>query len=243
MLTKLKEVLLQYIIGVYHHMEKLTSKEQSAQKSFLSKLNINKRKTKNPVIVAFIGLVGSGKSSVARELAKHIGATVISGDDIRIELRKQNEKYGHTRAIAENVALEIMKKGDNVVVDSDFVDEKKRASIREKARKAQSHLVFIRTYCDLDVVVGRIITANYKNSADDFFGGASSGWKGNKQTKGAVVKIREMWRRTPHHYKWVNKIGGKWVLRKFSFSIFAEIDTTNKEVWKHKIEGLAKKLF
>jgi len=47
--------------------------------------------TQTPVIVAIIGLVGSGKSSVAQELAKHIGATVIEGDDIRIELRKQME--------------------------------------------------------------------------------------------------------------------------------------------------------
>lgn len=223
-----------------HKREKLTQKEQRAQDSFLAKIDIKKRKTEKPVIVAIIGLVGSGKSSVAQELAKHIGATVIEGDDIRIELRKQSERYEKSRAIAENVAIEVVKQGGNVVLDSDFVDEKKRASVREKARKAGMRLVFVRTHCDLDVMVGRVLTATYRNRVDDFFGGASSKWTGSEQSKGAAVKVREMWRRTPHHYRWVNQGGGKWVLKKFPFAIFAEIDTT--DLWKRDVEKCAKLL-
>lgn len=208
----------------------------------MAKLDIQKHKTDKPVIVAIIGLVGSGKSSVAQELAKHIGATVIESDAIRIELRKLGERYEKSRAIAENAALEVVKVGGNVILDSDFVDEKKRASLREKARKAGVRLVFVRTHCDLDVMVGRILTATYHNRVDAFFGGAKSKWQGSKQLKGAVVKVREMWRRTPHHYRWVNQGGGKWVLKKFSFAIFAEIDTTNPDSWKREVEKCAKKL-
>jgi len=241
MFGRLTEFILPYIIGnMVHKREKLTQKEQRAQDSFLAKIDIKKRKTEKPVIVAIIGLVGSGKSSVAQELAKHIGATVIEGDDIRIELRKQSERYEKSRAIAENVAIEVVKQGGNVVLDSDFVDEKKRASVREKARKAGVRLVFVRTYCDLDVMVGRVLTATYRNRVDDFFGGASSKWTGSEQSKGAAVKVREMWRRTPHHYRWVNQGGGKWVLKKFPFAIFAEIDTT--DLWKRDVEKCAKLL-
>ncbi|PJA64984.1 MAG: hypothetical protein CO159_00150 [Candidatus Portnoybacteria bacterium CG_4_9_14_3_um_filter_40_10] len=241
MFGRLTEFILPYIIGnMVHKREKLTQKEQRAQDSFLAKIDIKKRKTEKPVIVAIIGLVGSGKSSVAQELAKHIGATVIEGDDIRIELRKQSERYEKSRAIAENVAIEVVKQGGNVVLDSDFVDEKKRASVREKARKAGVRLVFVRTHCDLDVMVGRVLTATYRNRVDDFFGGASSKWTGSEQSKGAAVKVREMWRRTPHHYRWVNQGGGKWVLKKFPFAIFAEIDTT--DLWKRDVEKCAKLL-
>ena len=225
-----------------HKREKLTKKEQAAQDAFMAKLDIKKRKTEKPVIVAVIGLVGSGKSSVAHELAKHIGATVIEGDDIRIELRKQSERYEKSRAIAENAALEVVKQGGNVILDSDFVDEKKRASVREMARKAGMRLVFIRIHCDLDVMVGRALTTTYHNHVDDFFGGAKSKWQGNGQSKGAAVKVREMWRRTPHHYAWVNRDGGKWVLKKFPFAIFAEIDTTDSDSWKRGVERCAKQL-
>ncbi|KKS58251.1 MAG: hypothetical protein UV22_C0002G0014 [Parcubacteria group bacterium GW2011_GWA2_42_35] len=221
---------------------KLTKKESTAQNAFMAKLDIKQRKTKEPVIVAVIGLVGSGKSSVAHELAKYIGATVIKGDDIRIELRKQSEKYKQARTIAENAAVEIVKQGGNVILDSDFVDEKKRASVREKARKAGVRLVFVRTHCDLDVMVGRVLTATYHNRVDDFFGGAESKWQGSEQSKGAAVKVREMWRRTPLHYRWVNQGGGKWVLKKFPFAIFAEIDTTDSDSWKREVKKCAKQL-
>jgi len=243
MLAHLIEAILPRIIGVMvHKHEKLTPKELAAQKSFLAKLNVQKRKTDKPVIVAVIGLVGSGKSSVAQKLARHIGATVIEGDDIRIELRKQGERYERARALAENAVIEVVKQGGNVVLDSDFVDKKKRASVREKARKAGVRLVFIRTHCDLDVMVGRVLTATYHNRIDDFFGGAKSKWQGSEQSKGAAVKVREMWRRTPHHYRWENKGGGKWVLKKFPFAIFAEIDTTDSASWKREVERCAKQL-
>ena len=110
MLAQLIEAVLPSIIGVMvHKREKLTPKELAAQKSFLTKLGvIQKRKTDEPVIVAMIGLTGSGKSSVAQEFAKHIGGTVIEGDEIRIELRKQGERYDRARALAENIALEVV---------------------------------------------------------------------------------------------------------------------------------------
>lgn len=243
MLMKLTEAILPHIIGVMvHKREKLTSKELAAQKSFTAKLDIPERKTKKQVIVVFIGLIGSGKSSVARELAGQIGAAIIEGDDIRIELRKQKERYERTRAIAEDVALEVIERGSNAILDSDFIDEKKRASLREKARKAGVRVVFIRTHCDLDVVVGRVLSATYSDTVDDFFGGASSKWEGSAQSKGAAVKVREMWRRTPHHYRWVNQVGGKWILKKFQFAIFAEIDTTDESRWKMEVGKLAKQL-
>src|SRR3989344_4709532 len=71
MFSRLIEIALPRIIGVMvHKREKLTAKEERAQKAFVSNLKYASRKTKEPVIVAMIGLIGSGKSSVATELAK-----------------------------------------------------------------------------------------------------------------------------------------------------------------------------
>lgn len=220
----------------------LTKKESAVQKALMNKFNVIKRKTKKPVIVALVGLVGAGKSSVAKELAVHIGAVCIEGDKIRVELRKCGARFEKTRAIAENIAVEVIKLGGNVILDSDFADEKKRASIRERARKIKTRLIFIRVFCDFDVMTGRVLTAQYRNNDNDFFGGDSSKWKGSQQNRGAVVKIREMWRRTPLHYRWSNQGGGVWILRKFSHAFFAEIDTTVTALWKQKMKGCAKQL-
>ncbi|MBI3631181.1 MAG: AAA family ATPase [Candidatus Sungbacteria bacterium] len=215
----------------------LAAKERAAQDAFMAKLQIKKRKTQDPVIAAIIGLVGSGKSSVARELAGYIGATVIEGDEIRIELGRQGAAYERTWAIAENAAVEVVKQGGNVILDSDFVDEKKRASVREKARMAGIRLVFIRTVCDFDVMSQRI----RQNDPGEFFKRASS--SSTAQDKGKDVKMRELLRRLPHHYRHVNEHGGKWVLKKFPFAIFAQIDTTDSRAWKREMEKCARKLF
>lgn len=223
-----------------HTRGALTKKERAVQDAVMAKLGIRKRKTERPVIVALIGLVGSGKSSVARELAKHIGATVIEGDAIRIELRRQKGRYEGVRAIVENAALEVIRRGGNVILDSDFIDDKERAVLREKVRKAGVRLAFVCTYCDYDVMAGRIVSATYPTRS--FFGGASSKWKGNARSKGAVVKLREMWRRTPHHYRWQSKGGGQWVIKNPPCAVVADIDTTVPASWKKEVRACAQKL-
>ena len=222
--------------------EILTQKEKRAQASFMRSLKVSKRKTKKPVIVAIIGLVGSEKSSIAKELEKLIGATIIEGDAIRVCLRKVGERYENAQKIGENAVGEVIKKSGNVVLDSDFSSAGKRKGIRQIAEKRGAKLIFVRTYADYDVMAGRAISASYRNKPDDFFGGASTKWQGNEQSRGAVVKLREMWRRTPRHYRWENKGGGRWVLKKLPFPIFAAIDTTEPKKWKAEITKTARRI-
>lgn len=207
----------------------------------IEKSGFKKRKTRKPLIVAMAGLAGSGKSSVARALAGHVGAVVISADDIRIELRKRGEHYGRTRTIAEQAAREILERGGNVVLDSDFVESEKRASLRKNAQITGARVVFVRVHCNPDVAIGRIISTRECGNTNDFFAGASSAWKGSVESREATVKIREMWRRTPLHYRWSEKGGGKWLLKKLPFACLAEIDTT-KAAWKRTVEKCANML-
>src|SRR4051812_47971229 len=122
MFDGLLEKVLPRIIGVRLRWEKISLDEIEAQRTICNKLNMSVHKTDEQVIVAFVGLVGSGKSSVANELANHIGATVISADDIRNELRKRKASYNKVRLIVENLAIDAIKYGTNVIIDSDFVD-------------------------------------------------------------------------------------------------------------------------
>ena len=236
---RIGDFLLSMGIKVYHKMEKLTEKELKAQEVYTNKLDIVLRKTKKPLIIGIVGLIGSGKSTIAKELASLIGATVVSGDDIRICLRKEKEKYDNTRLIAENIAEAKIGMGGNVIIDSDFIDQKKRISLKEKAKKVGAKVIFIRTYADLDVVIGRIMDADYENIPEDFFGGASSSYQG--KNKGAVVKEREMICRWLSHYNAVNIGNGryKFELKKLPFKVFAEIDTTNENKWKQEVKMIA----
>ena len=217
---------------------KFIKKQNDIREVLLSKINIKKRLTKKPIIVGMVGLVGSGKSTVAREIAKYIGGSIVESDRIRVELRKRNQRAISSliRKVAEYLAVRIIKKGGNVILDSDFVDRSKRAVIRKKARDLNANLIFVRTYCDPDIALGRIFTASYCNSVDDFWGWERVSRWADDRSRGAVVKAREMWRRTPYHYRWVNNQEGGWILRRFPFAIFAEVDTTNPETWKQVIK-------
>lgn len=216
-LARLQEKSLPFIIKVMvHRREKLTPGEQAAMKKTLESLNITLRKTTKPVIVALVGLVGSGKSSVARKLAQFIGAAVVEGDTIRVFLRKERETYNKARKIAEDAGVAIIRDlGSNVIFDSDHIDPAKRASLRAKAKEAGVELIFIRTYTDssdnpkipgynLDEMIGRNMVA-------------------------------------PHHYRWVNKTGGRLILRKLPFKVFAEINTANQN-WEAEVRNVATKI-
>lgn len=186
-----------------------------------------------------VGLAGSGKTSVALELAKYLRAELIEGDAIRVRLRKEKLDYEKARAIAEALAEEYVRRGKNVVIDSDFTDANKRKAFEKKARTLSVRIAYVRVCANPDVAIGRMISASYRKSQDDFFGGATSVWKGKHS--GAVVKIREFWRRTPYHYRWNQKNGGAWILRKLPF-VDVMVDTTDGKTWKKLAVDIARKL-
>jgi len=185
-----------------------------------------------------VGLTGSGKSSVAKELARLLRANVLESNAIRISLRKEKKPYAEVSKIMEMQAEEDLLKGRSVVIDADFIDPKKRKGLNLKAKKTGAPVFYIRTICDHDIMIGRMTTAK----ADSFFSGASTTFTGNAQSRGATVKIREMWRRTPHHYSWKNAGGGGWTLKKLPFTVLAEIDTTDEKKWKAEVAKVAKRI-
>jgi predicted kinase len=240
MLTSLKEYMLSRAIGAFvHRRERLSKADWAALHAYEARLEKQVTvSSPDPAIIGMIGLVGSGKSSVAAALAVELGGVIIEGDAIRVELRKQGASYESARLIGETLATRFVMKSINAILDSDFVDVHKRASLRAVGRNIRYRVAFVRTICDHDVMVGRIFAASYVDTVEDFFGGASSSWDG--ANKGAVVKERELWRRTPHHYRWVNKgkTGGVWKLRTFAFKLAGCIDTTHSD-WREDILGVA----
>lgn len=215
----------------------LTPKEKKVLEHSLKKLRVPKSKAQQQTVIAMVGLVGSGKGEVAQVLARELGAVLIATDDVRIMLRKQKVKYTHVREIVNELVKEVLSQGGNAVINSDFVEADKRNTLSKIAKDAQARVYFVRTSLEHDTMLGRIMTDSY--SAGDFFGGATTLWKG--KNKGAVVKMREMWRRTPNHYFWNSEEGGHWVKKSMAF-VYAEIDTTDAKKWKHEVKQLAGRL-
>lgn len=190
---------------------------------------INKKNTK-PIIIAMIGFVGSGKSNVARAIAKLINGRVVSVDDVRVNLRNKKQDYAKISQIIENIAIKTLKSGRSVILDSDFVDAAKRKTFEQKFKKLDYPVGYLRIYADRDFMIGRLISKKYVSKS--LFGGASSNWKG--KNKGAVVALREMWRRTLHHYRWSPAGGGRFILKRLPIKFILELDTSKN--WRQKLK-------
>ena len=216
----------------------LSVRERTVYDAIIANLLITKRRSDKPILLAMVGLVGSGKSTTARDLAPYLGATIISGDDIRIVLRKRGIRYDNVEKIAILLARHVLSNGGNVIMDSDYSAATKRQFLKNLTNHVTVY--FIRTICDIDIMIGRSFAAGYNGSIGEFFAGASTEWQEeNGVPSGSVVKVREMMRRLPHHYKWVNEGGGKWVIKKLPFRITANIDTSDAEILTHQLKSFS----
>jgi len=201
----------------------LTSTEHLVYEKYLRTLPTPKSKTKKKIVVGMIGLVGSLRNVVAKNIAQGIGACLVVADDLRVCLRGKGLPYTHIQKMIAHATETLLSEGHSVVLDTDFVDKKKRAEVLRQVKKKKGTARFVRVISDVDTALGRIVEKPETNPHKDLFAEAPTSWSGKK--KGAVVEIREMWRRTPLHYVWNKKNGGNWKLK--SLPVFTTIDTTN----------------
>ena len=162
---------------------------------------------------------------------------------IRVELRKQKRDYRESRVIAEDIALKVILVGSSAIIDSDFNDPKKRASLEKRAREAGARVVYVCVYASLDIMIGRTVLEASKKIPDPFWSKATTGWRGNKRLNPAVVRVREMVRRMPHHYDWDKNRGGVWSIKRPPKGlVVADINTSDSKKWQGQVERLGQKL-
>lgn len=232
---------------------KLTAVEKRVLKEFIASLDLTgPAKTSQPKIVATVGLLGSGNSSVANTLADTLSAVVIEGEVIHTRLREAGASQDRAWKIAENAAMTAAEKGRNVILDADFVSTEKRKSLTQAVKHLRTtvfvRVFFVRVTCDLEMIDYRIIKAPYKEGS--FFPGANPTcgelkklWSTlDTNTRGVLIKKKEMQRRLLNHYRWEGgRHGGKLLLRNMPFVDFA-VDTTNETQWPQHARQIVKQI-
>jgi predicted kinase len=123
-----------------------------------------------PVLMALTGLSGTGKSTVARAIARATGAVVFSSDEVRKRLagiegsasaRWQQGIYGtdwtertYDQLLAD--ASHALSGGSSVILDGTFIDQSKRNRVASLANRFGVHAIFVETTCDDAVAIARI---------------------------------------------------------------------------------------
>lgn len=106
------------------------------------------------------GLPCSGKTTIAKELAKHMHAEILDGDDIRRIIKNTDfsleGRKNHMMSVAEFAY--ILSKYNNVIVS--LVSPIK--SVREEIKKMYPNLTEIYVYADIDTCKKRDVKGMYK---------------------------------------------------------------------------------
>ncbi|MEK7566824.1 MAG: AAA family ATPase [Patescibacteria group bacterium] len=184
---------------------------------------------KYKILLTLVGVTGSGKSTIAKALAKTLGWKIIEKDAIRIKLRE--EGHGFTPEKTDRIFYALINNavssGKNVILNSDFAEKNKKGALEKLARKNGARVFYLRLVCDRDIMLERIINAKYGNKT---------------MFKSTAIALREHCRRYPWHYKWSKTHGGSYTLRKLPIKFLAEIDTTIPAKWKKSVRAVAKRL-
>lgn len=200
------------------------------KKEFVRSARISGAKTNNPVVVAMVGVTGSGNSTLARALKTLIGWDAIEKNKIRVALREKGRGFipQTTDQIHYAMLGKILKNGGNAILDSDFVERPKRKRLERFVKRYHASVLYLRVTCDRDVMIERMLKARYNPKTDIF--------------KSATIAVREHSRRLPWHYRWSGANGGSFLPRRLPIKFFAEMNTTNPGAWKKKMKLVAKRL-
>jgi predicted kinase len=126
--------------------------------------------TVRPVLVAMTGLSGTGKSTVARRLARALGARLFASDVVRKELAGiegpapaawgegiyRPEWTGATYDRLFALAEAGLRAGTPVILDAAFLTIEQRTGAAAAAARASSQLMLVETVCDEETVVARL---------------------------------------------------------------------------------------
>ena len=130
------------------------------------------RQTLQPTLFITCGLMGSGKTALARELAFELGVETASSDTVRKEIaaippqEHRKDDYGAgiygqsfneaTYSALLNRGEKALKKGRSVVIDATFRRKSDRSSFRALAEQYKVPFVIIRTECPETIIRQRL---------------------------------------------------------------------------------------
>lgn len=124
---------------------------------------------KIPTIYLMHGFIGCGKTTVAKQIQKEIGAILLTHDDFMIkEYGRNPEDFSKARfdiidEKIKSIAKEEIAKGNSVIMDYGFWEKETRKKYFKWAKNLTSDVQFLAVQCDIEIAKQRAL----KRTEDD----------------------------------------------------------------------------
>ncbi len=129
------------------------------------------RRSKRPAIVVMIGLPGSGKSHLAREIKRRFPAVILDSDALRQVLFAQprHTKAEHGRLFpAIHVLMErLLGRGISIIADATNLKEANRRQYYKLAEKHGARLLLVRTWAPKREIRRRLAARDARRNPND----------------------------------------------------------------------------
>jgi uncharacterized protein len=131
------------------------SKEREAREFLDLALALMRGRSARPVVFAIGGLIGSGKTTVAEQLSRSTGASLVSADATRkflagIPREAKGDPSIYSGSFSERVRAELLRRGArvlesgrSVILDTTFVSREYRRQARELAQRFAAAFLFV----------------------------------------------------------------------------------------------------
>ncbi len=114
-----------------------------------------------PFVVAMIGPVGSGKTYIAKILAKRLRAQRFTTDDIRRRLARQGQSISRAIAISDKLREQALSRQRSIILDFDAVRAQKHRELKALAKRHGGRIYFVRVKAPEAVILKRLRSQRY----------------------------------------------------------------------------------
>ncbi len=114
-------------------------------------------------LIAFIGPVGSGKTYVARILARKLGAVHINTDAVRFQLKRQGKPISRAISLSNRLRRDALEAGKSVIADFDAVNPKRQREMKRFAQRFGAKLFLIKIKIPERLILKHLRSRSYSN--------------------------------------------------------------------------------
>jgi predicted kinase len=159
----------------------MDEKIQKAADDFFKRIkkNLPTEKADKPSIVGIVGMIGSGRTLLAKTIVENLkGAVLISANSARWVLKEAELEWGeNVYAILLNAAEHLAQEGYSPVYDGNQVDKERRDAIRGLADKLGVKYYLLKIITS-EATAEKYLRAKYseapKNTFEDFWPGTDA---------------------------------------------------------------------